>query len=373
MTPPNPLEWTYRIFEEQQRFAESRGTLFVHGSSIKQGPQDLLPITEMEAESISQAPFEEPPKIDENPNDSNLKSLQRKLNRNLYFVTRNIESGGWTFPSEEISIVKPEKGLHEVSIDAVNNVCDKESATFFHMGREPLAQFNENIFYFKSQILRGKFAPKVQEYAWLTKEELEENIDKNVYNAVPTSEIPETSTHQETAQPMAPTSKDAVFVNIPAKPSPENSVKLDATGEIPPTYESVATDAVPPYTEPTININLVSEEMRDLVDGYPVGHPVTFLVSFFISVFFQTIGFVMSFVMASDHSGRFGSLAGFGLNLVLMVVSDYKSFFGDDNAMIFLNSFIGIFGLLIMVFSIRRYISMRKLVCNPVSPQAENV
>ncbi|ERF73288.1 hypothetical protein EPUS_03121 [Endocarpon pusillum Z07020] len=106
---------------------------------------------------------------------------------------------------------------------------------------------------------------------------------------------------------------DGVFANLAAKPE-----RGDSGDEKPPTYESAAADATPPYWETTITLpgSGVPGSDEVYVDGLPVGSIFSFAWNAMISMSFQLVGFLLTYLLHTTHAAKNGSRAGLGLTLV---------------------------------------------------------
>lgn len=114
----------------------------------------------------------------------NFNSLERQLRRTLYLLVKD-NKGSWRFPNFELGEEKSlhdaaEKGLREVGGDNINTwTVSKTPATVLKNGEKNLE------FLIKSHILMGQFEIRdknsISEYAWLTKDEIKEKVDKEYY------------------------------------------------------------------------------------------------------------------------------------------------------------------------------------------------
>lgn len=127
--------------------------------------------------------------------DTILNSIKRKLDRKLYFVVRN--ESAWQFPSILISYA--DMPLHKHVRRMWGRLLGKE-CEIYQMGRAPVAYHRERMpdrvsapmgvktFFFRSQLVSGTMVFSrghiAQEYAWLTKEELQEVLPADYYNSI---------------------------------------------------------------------------------------------------------------------------------------------------------------------------------------------
>ena len=117
---------------------------------------------------------------------NDLSSLERKLSRTLYLLVKNKE-GSWTFPSFPVEgkplHTRAEEGLRERGGVNMNT---------WTVSNTPAAALKKSDgsheFLIKSHILAGKFDLQdnktLADFAWLTKEEVQERVEANYYNEV---------------------------------------------------------------------------------------------------------------------------------------------------------------------------------------------
>ncbi|AOW05931.1 39S mitochondrial ribosomal protein L46-domain-containing protein [Yarrowia lipolytica] len=119
-------------------------------------------------------------RITEADKQNDVKSLERKLDRTLYLLAQT--KNGWRFPSVVINEKETideaaKRGIHELGGPDMNiwNV-SHTPAGFFKNG-------DKREFYVKSHIVQGEFKPSrdVQDFAWLTKEEIQAKVDDQYY------------------------------------------------------------------------------------------------------------------------------------------------------------------------------------------------
>ncbi|EDO19073.1 hypothetical protein Kpol_2000p38 [Vanderwaltozyma polyspora DSM 70294] len=125
-------------------------------------------------------------RITEADKKGDISSIERKLSRTLYLLVKN-KGGKWTFPKFEVSDnsglhIRVETGLREIGGEEINT---------WTVSRTPAAVMNHkngsNEFFIKSHILGGKFELQdpsktlVTDFAWLTKEEIKDLVDKSYY------------------------------------------------------------------------------------------------------------------------------------------------------------------------------------------------
>jgi large subunit ribosomal protein L46 len=134
------------------------------------------------------------PRITEADKTNDTTSLIRKLERTLYLVTK-LPGEQWKFPSFEL---RKNETLHRAAIrglwklggDNMNTwvVSNTPAAVVRFDDGQVVPQTSDNTlreFYIKAHILHGQFVPKKSknaEFAWLTKEEVAERVDKDYFN-----------------------------------------------------------------------------------------------------------------------------------------------------------------------------------------------
>lgn len=142
-------------------------------------------------------PGEEPPpqlmpRISEADRTGDVKSLNRKGERNLYLLVQAKDEAGkdvWRFPQ---TVVDKEELLHE----AVN----RELRSPFGLGmdtwvvsRKPVGLYRPPVepqpylFFYKAHILAGQVRPdgkSVLDFAWLSKEEIAPRVDKGYWDGI---------------------------------------------------------------------------------------------------------------------------------------------------------------------------------------------
>lgn len=114
--------------------------------------------------------------------DQDETSLARKLDSTLYLVVNR--DGKWRFPSFEVAEAEAlheaaERGLRELGGDNINT---------WTVSNTPAAVIKEEVpeFLIRSHILHGQFQPEQQKFGWLTKSELEQQLDQPYYHRIAT-------------------------------------------------------------------------------------------------------------------------------------------------------------------------------------------
>lgn len=125
---------------------------------------------------------------------NDIKSLERKLARTLYLLTKD-EKLGWKLPSFALI---PESPLHQVAEAGVKNLNDSK-INAWTVARSPAAVIKYKSgqivdssedtdglvreYVIKSNIISGAFEQKNIEFAWLTREEIENLVSKEYFKA----------------------------------------------------------------------------------------------------------------------------------------------------------------------------------------------
>ncbi|KAK6952912.1 hypothetical protein Daesc_005209 [Daldinia eschscholtzii] len=153
-----------------------------------------------EADPDEVLPVEQPmDRITEADKTNDVRRLDRKLDRTLYLLVQGSD-GKWQFPSED---VPTDEHLHETAARALESAAGVNMNTWI-VGRVPVAhivthpefdedsslkQRGEKIFFLKGRIMAGqadltnnKFG--LQDFNWLTKEELKEKVSEKYFHAV---------------------------------------------------------------------------------------------------------------------------------------------------------------------------------------------
>ncbi|KAJ3116955.1 54S ribosomal protein L17 mitochondrial [Nowakowskiella sp. JEL0407] len=119
--------------------------------------------------------------ITEDDKKGNVASLNRKLDENLYFVEKR--DGKWRFLESEL---EGDEFLHQGAKRYLDSMVSQDSE-FWIVGRTPVGFLNEKkkVFFMKSHWISGPMKLNgVKEFAWLTKDELKDNLDTDYYNQI---------------------------------------------------------------------------------------------------------------------------------------------------------------------------------------------
>ncbi|KAL7626916.1 hypothetical protein AAE478_003690 [Parahypoxylon ruwenzoriense] len=153
-----------------------------------------------EAQPDEIVPIERPmDRITEADKKNDIRRLDRKLDRTLYLIVQGSD-GKWQFPSDD---VPTDEHLHETAARVLKSAAGVNMNTWI-VGRVPVAhivtqpEFNEDTslkqrgektFFLKGRILAGQADLKKNEFGledfnWLTKEELKEKLPKEYFHSV---------------------------------------------------------------------------------------------------------------------------------------------------------------------------------------------
>ncbi|PPQ63171.1 hypothetical protein CVT24_005716 [Panaeolus cyanescens] len=192
------LEKRFNI-EERNREKRAFGPGFLQKEDIteEQRQADIaaveqLAIQEGEGETLA-------PRKHESDSTGDVKSLDRAGQRNLYLLLKTEGQGGkstWRFPQGGV-----EKGqlLHQAAQKDLFAECGDNMDSWI-VGRTPIGVYQpptatpspaeapeHYVFFFKGHIMAGQVSPEgpgVQDFAWLTKEEIESRVEPHYWNAI---------------------------------------------------------------------------------------------------------------------------------------------------------------------------------------------
>ncbi|KAI8958960.1 39S mitochondrial ribosomal protein L46-domain-containing protein [Daldinia sp. FL1419] len=145
-------------------------------------------------------PVEQPmDRITEADKTNDVRRLDRKLDRTLYLLVQGTD-GKWQFPSED---VPTDEHLHETAARALEYAAGVNMNTWIvgrvpvaHLVKQPefdadssLKQRGEKVFFLKGRIMAGQADLKgnklgLQDFNWLTKEELKEKLPDEYFHSV---------------------------------------------------------------------------------------------------------------------------------------------------------------------------------------------
>ncbi|TCD68240.1 54S ribosomal protein L17 mitochondrial [Steccherinum ochraceum] len=132
------------------------------------------------------------PRVHESDLKGDVKSLDRKGERNLYLLVRGKNAAGkeiWRFPQGD---VQAGELLHDAARRDLHAECGSFMDTWV-VSRNPIGVHqpslsDENyIFFYKAHILAGQARPdgkNVHDFAWLTKEEIRTRVDQSYWVSV---------------------------------------------------------------------------------------------------------------------------------------------------------------------------------------------
>lgn len=153
-----------------------------------------------EADPDEIVPVERPmDRITEADKTNDVRRLDRKLDRTLYLLVQGSD-GKWQFPSED---VPTDEHLHETATRVLESAAGVNMNTWI-VGRVPVAhlvtqpEFNEDtslkqkgekVFFLKGRIMAGQADLNgnklgLQDFNWLTKEELKEKLSEDYFHSV---------------------------------------------------------------------------------------------------------------------------------------------------------------------------------------------
>ncbi|PVU89056.1 hypothetical protein BB559_005253 [Furculomyces boomerangus] len=328
------------------------------GGSNVESKKDKASINEVEEEeSVGMTEeVELLSRVTEADRKNDQRSLERKLDRTLYFmVKKEGDKYEWQFPS---NVLEKDEVLFKCALRTISETCGTNIDAWI-VGRGPIGHIlagkegssdKLKTFFLKAHILAGGIDLKKDsylDYAWvnislLAKSHRPDKMSKNTKyqkieqtqdneDASPSEDftsvqlsaptIPETSSAASNHAITIPnqTENDGVFSNMSVKPALEHYLDIveKAPDEPLPTYLDIygpSSTAAPSYFEPaTVSIGGTDEL---LVDGLPVGNFFIFMCNFMISYAFQIVGFMMTFLLHTTHAAKNGSIAGFGATLI---------------------------------------------------------
>ncbi|CCF50308.1 uncharacterized protein UHO2_06196 [Ustilago hordei] len=122
------------------------------------------------------------PKTTEADAKNDVRSLERKLDRTLYLVVKG--KGGWKFPAKALMDTKHEN-LHDVAPKSVTEALGNQLDIWL-VSNLPIGLYKpsdaEKTYFLKGHVMAGNAElnkGEVEEFQWLTKEEIEELMNKS--------------------------------------------------------------------------------------------------------------------------------------------------------------------------------------------------
>ncbi|KAF9517236.1 hypothetical protein BS47DRAFT_1339988 [Hydnum rufescens UP504] len=175
-----------RRFSAEERIREAQ--TFGVGFEGEEGDEKLedVPIEEDEIKVL--------PRVSKADEQNDLKSLNRRGDRNLYLLVKSPGQTSWRFPHWTVDT---SQALHKSVRDALVSTFGPNMNTWI-VGRQPVAVQNcppssqdptaVKTFFFKARILGGKpalsNARQVEDFAWLTKDEIQDRVDLSYWKGV---------------------------------------------------------------------------------------------------------------------------------------------------------------------------------------------
>ncbi|KAH9180377.1 50S ribosomal subunit L30 [Lactarius sanguifluus] len=142
------------------------------------------------------------PRVHASDDGGDLKSLDRKGQRNLYLLVKQKATDAaatvWRFPESEVTT--DGELLHESAARDLRELCGEAMDTWI-VGRKPIGLYEIQpptplpdsvplsktcVFFFKGHIMSGQVKPSesVADFAWLTKKEIEKRVDEQYWGGV---------------------------------------------------------------------------------------------------------------------------------------------------------------------------------------------
>ncbi|KAN0128508.1 50S ribosomal subunit L30 [Lactarius tabidus] len=139
------------------------------------------------------------PRVHASDENGDLKSLDRKGQRNLYLLVKQTTDAAnttWRFPESEVTTSG--ELLHESAARDLRGLCGEAMDTWI-VSRKPIGLYEiqppaldssaspkTSIFFFKAHIMAGQVKPSksVTDFAWLTKKEIEKRVDERYWDGV---------------------------------------------------------------------------------------------------------------------------------------------------------------------------------------------
>ncbi|KAH9079242.1 50S ribosomal subunit L30, partial [Lactarius deliciosus] len=196
--PGSLLESKFNL-EERKRDRKAFGSGFGADHPLAPGAgvsaQDLKKFGRDEDETPA-------PRVHATDDSADLKSLDRKGQRNLYLLvkqkTADAAATVWRFPESEVTT--DGELLHESAARDLRGLCGEAMDTWI-VGRKPIGLYEiqpptplpdsvpfpkTSVFFFKGHIMAGQVKPSksVADFAWLTKKEIEKRVDEQYWGGV---------------------------------------------------------------------------------------------------------------------------------------------------------------------------------------------
>ncbi|KAF9228767.1 hypothetical protein BS17DRAFT_772486 [Gyrodon lividus] len=188
----SPLETRFTI-EEQRRERKAFGAPF--GIEASEEPNEAAELMEI---AMRDEVDESMPRVHDADTKNDLKSLNRRGQRNLYLLLKTQEDGKdvWRFPQGS---VEKDEFLHVAAHRRLDAECGRHMDTWI-VSRNPVGVHHpvkpavtaedtkdDVVFFYKAHILAGQVRPdpkRYQDFAWLTKGEIGQRTDENYWLGV---------------------------------------------------------------------------------------------------------------------------------------------------------------------------------------------
>lgn len=158
-----------------------------HGRERSKAQEVILPTSETGEGTNLTRPVEKNSIVTPADESGDTASLERRLRNTLYLLV-NYKKTGWNFPKFEI---KDGASLDVIAENGLRNI-GGENINTWTISKKPAGVVKNKDgscdFFIKSHILAGKFdiakeaKNEIKEYAWLTKEEIQEKLNKDYFN-----------------------------------------------------------------------------------------------------------------------------------------------------------------------------------------------
>ncbi|KAI8340811.1 39S mitochondrial ribosomal protein L46-domain-containing protein [Chlamydoabsidia padenii] len=155
-------------------------------TAMKDSSVSLSKVVEHQDNTTTQA------RITQADKDSDIKKLDRALQRHLYLIVK--QHNQWQFPQSDL---QANEYLHEAAERQLEEACGKDMDVWF-VGRQPISHFKQSpsrkedteglkVFFMKARMYAGQAKPNnkdVSDFAWVTKDELATYLSPDYFKAV---------------------------------------------------------------------------------------------------------------------------------------------------------------------------------------------
>ncbi|KAI0798081.1 39S mitochondrial ribosomal protein L46-domain-containing protein [Abortiporus biennis] len=180
--------------EEEEREREAFGSLRPSSSKVQaEEKNESSPAQQQSPDILGEEEDVQPmPRVSEADKTGDVKSLERKMERNLYLLLLGKDASGkqvWRFPQGP---VETGELLHEAASRDLEAECGSGMDTWI-VSRQPVGVYQSPkasqsyTFFYKGHILAGQAKPdnkSVADFAWLTKEEIKPKVDQDYWHGV---------------------------------------------------------------------------------------------------------------------------------------------------------------------------------------------